>query len=714
MKAAEFAKLFSTLILLIAYSCTPATTEEKTESADGTNSSASDTSVAVEFFDLDNLEQDQTVEFTSGSVDVPANVAIPAITSLRIIISEISDPMFPDARSQISVRVEGVDPSGPLAPGSLLQPIAIALNKPDPFDDAQARGIFVSANGNQAVANGELTITTGTVGFEVPPSIAELADGVEVYLFDSAGSGGSGAPAPDGLSLDVTTGPITGGTAVTITGTNFVSGATVLFGTNPCASVTFNSETSLTCNATPAGASAATVDVVITNPDTQSDTMNGAFTYFAPAPDLTSLTVNNGSTLGGTLLGLVGTNFVSGATVTVDGAACTNVTFVDATELTCLTPAGSGGSLDVIVTNPDAQADTLAGSFTYDAENWEATTSVAAPAERRYHSLIRAGDEIIIWGGSDLGTPLNTGGKFDIAAETWSITTTTGAPSARTTHTAVWTGTEMIIWGGSNGGVRQNTGSRYTPGIDSWSATTTTDAPSAREFHSACWTGTQKFVFGGVDASDVTNTGGLYNPSTDTWTATSTVGAPAARWEQKMVCDDTHAYVWGGQNLSATVRYSDGFKYNFSTDTWTALSTTGDPTVYRQHSMAIDKVGGKIFVFGGAIDGGSPTTNEGWIYDIGGNSWTAMTTTSAPTNRRMNAAIWTGSRLMVWGGSFGENTGGIYNPTGDSWSATTTTGAPTGRQFEYATVPIWTGSRVFIWGGYGSGSEYDTGGMYTP
>ena len=61
---------------------------------------------------------------------------------------------------------------------------------------------------------------------------------------------------------------------------------------------------------------------------------------------------------------------------------------------------------------------------------------------------------------------------------------------------------------------------------DSWTATSTSRVPFGRGYHTAVWTGTEMIVWGGIDFSYV-NTGGRYNPSTDSWTATSTTGAPA-------------------------------------------------------------------------------------------------------------------------------------------------------------------------------------------
>ena len=54
--------------------------------------------------------------------------------------------------------------------------------------------------------------------------------------------------------------------------------------------------------------------------------------------------------------------------------------------------------------------------------------------------------------------------------------------------------------------------------------------------------------------------------------------------------------------------------------------------------------------------------------------------------------------MIVWGGMAmtAFNTGGRYNPGTDSWTATSTTNAPTGR---YNHTAVWTGSEMIVWGG---------------
>src|SRR5258706_1445548 len=86
--------------------------------------------------------------------------------------------------------------------------------------------------------------------------------------------------------------------------------------------------------------------------------------------------------------------------------------------------------------------------------------------------------------------------------------------------------------------------------------------------------------------------------------------------------------------------------------------------------------------------------------------------TGAPAARNSHTAVWTGTKMIVWGG--GEtafvNTGGLYDPGGDSWAATTTTGAPTARGFHTA---VWTGSQMIVWGGAEEGTGIiKTGAQY--
>ncbi len=74
-----------------------------------------------------------------------------------------------------------------------------------------------------------------------------------------------------------------------------------------------------------------------------------------------------------------------------------------------------------------------------------------------------------------------------------------------------------------------------------------------------------------------------------------------------------------------------------------------------------------MIVWGGADPGGY---GDGAIYDPSIDSWQPMTAQGAPSGRSGHTAVWTGSKMIVWGG--GSNTGGIYDPATDSWTLTAT------------------------------------------
>jgi hypothetical protein len=92
-------------------------------------------------------------------------------------------------------------------------------------------------------------------------------------------------------------------------------------------------------------------------------TLESGFTYVAK-PTIASISPTSGPTSGDTEITIMGTNFVVGATVKVNGVAATSVDVVSATSITALTPAGTAGAKSVAVTTAGGTA-TKASAFTY-------------------------------------------------------------------------------------------------------------------------------------------------------------------------------------------------------------------------------------------------------------------------------------------------------------------------------------------------------------
>lgn len=85
----------------------------------------------------------------------------------------------------------------------------------------------------------------------------------------------------------------------------------------------------------------------------------------SPAPTVISITPTSGPAVGGTTITATCTGLVATPAVTVGGGNATAEAFVSATSMTFITPSGTSGAKNVVVTNPDTQTGTLISGFTY-------------------------------------------------------------------------------------------------------------------------------------------------------------------------------------------------------------------------------------------------------------------------------------------------------------------------------------------------------------
>ncbi len=348
---------------------------------------------------------------------------------------------------------------------------------------------------------------------------------------------------------------------------------------------------------------------------------------------------------------------------------------------------------------------------------WTPTSTVDAPQGRGYFTTVWTGSKMIVWGGWNVfggGGNLNTGGLYDPETNTWTATSLVNAPTGRNIHCAVWTGTKMIVWGGfgydSLGNLNNlNTGGIYDPATDTWEPTSTVNAPPPSGWATAVWTGSKMIVWGGNVASGGVSTGGIYDPATDTWEPTSIVDAPSARTRQTAVWTGSKMIVWGGWGgfgLDPAVK--TGGIYDPTTDTWEQTDTLTAPSKRYMHTAVW--TGSKMIVWGG-----NPVTNAiqplhtGGIFDPETNTWQPTDTLTAPPGRYEHSAVWSGRTMIVWGGA--GQSGGIYNPETDNWQLTDTVTAPSARANNLA---VWTGSKMIIWGGWMFPFDFNTGGVYTP
>ena len=223
-----------------------------------------------------------------------------------------------------------------------------------------------------------------------------LALGTFVVLGDATASSATGTN-PTVTNVSPNTGPTTGGTAITITGTGFVAGATVVIGQGngpfkAAAATNVNVVSSTEITATSGGgAIAGAFSLYVTTSGGTSAGNSGAdFTYspVGAAPTVTNVSPNTGPTSGGTTITITGTGFVPGSRVvigqgegTIGAIAATTNGMVSSTEITVTTggPAKAGTFSLFVTSSGGTSAGNSDDDFTYSPVEFTASVRGITP-----------------------------------------------------------------------------------------------------------------------------------------------------------------------------------------------------------------------------------------------------------------------------------------------------------------------------------------------
>jgi hypothetical protein len=252
------------------------------------------------------------------------------------------------------------------------------------------------------------------------------------------------AAVPTVTGLATSTGDTSGGTSITISGSNLTAATQVLIGTVQAA-FTVNADNSLTATA-PVQAP-GTFDVTVVDPwGTSSTVLADQFTYTADTnlPTITGISPPSGPAGGGTAVTLTGTHF-TGATAVFFGAKLATSFVVNSdTSLTAISPDPQGTVVEVTVetaygisnaadfmfihTAPAVSAvgqavgpATGGTSVTFTGTNLEGATQVLFGATPATSFTVLSSTEIAVT------APAGTAGVVDIKATTPYGTSTTGS-----------------------------------------------------------------------------------------------------------------------------------------------------------------------------------------------------------------------------------------------------------------------------------------------
>ena len=371
----------------------------------------------------------------------------------------------------------------------------------------------------------------------------------------------------------------------------------------------------------------------------------------------------------------------------------------------------SGEIPGITVASPDPADIQLQGRgflpfYQLPAPDWIAGSTIGEPDPRFDFGGVWTGDSFLVWGGN-LGGVNNYSGQgasYSPVTDAWTPVGDTDSPNPRARPMVAWTGSDFIVWGGYNQTGYLGSGGIYRPSSGQWHATSSTNAPTERDRAVAGWTGSRFLIWGGRNSHGRQSTGALYDPATDVWSPLLSDNQPDARYSAASVFTPTRVFIWGGATVassgpgSGAILSLDGSGFPTS---WSAMSTAGAPGARVGHSAVW--TGTKLLIWGGQNSSSTPL-GDGGCYDPVANSWTALSLSNAPSARGYHSAVWTGTEMVVFGGQSGSTTlgnGAAYDPVLGRWRPLVNGGQPQSRT---GSLGVWTSKELLVFGGTSSGT----------
>ncbi|KAJ4457268.1 putative phospholipase D [Paratrimastix pyriformis] len=252
---------------------------------------------------------------------------------------------------------------GPLAGGQLVTVVGTGMRAGArvTLGGAACTGVALGSGTTSLTCTTPAGAAAGLVGVTLTNSDLTSATLAAAYAYQGA--------VPTLGQVWPVSGPTSGATGLTLSGTGFRAGATVLLGSLPCTGLVVHNQTTITCTSPP-GAEAK-VNVTVANADLTSATLPQAF-EFTPVgspvypPVFISISPATCRATSSLTVTLICSNVRAGVTVTIGGRSCTGATIIAGTRVRCVVPAGGTvGSADVTVRNTDGLTTTAVGAFTF-------------------------------------------------------------------------------------------------------------------------------------------------------------------------------------------------------------------------------------------------------------------------------------------------------------------------------------------------------------
>jgi N-acetylneuraminic acid mutarotase len=252
---------------------------------------------------------------------------------------------------------------------------------------------------------------------------------------------------------------------------------------------------------------------------------------------------------------------------------------------TVLVTGGFGGSIL-----------TSAEIYTPPTRTWTATAAMAV-ARIEHTSTTLADGRVLVAGGRSTvsSTPVNASAAiYDPATSSWIAVP--DMSTARYGHQAILLANgKVLVSGGRNGNTFINTAEIFDPATNTWSGAAPMNL--ARYAHTSTLLGNRVLVTGGqTDSNDLTATAEIYDPSADTWTGVASMSVPR-NFHTGTLLANQQVLVAGGRGGPFGPTLDTAELYDPVANTWTSVSSLAGGARYNHTAAAL--ADGTVVLIGG-------------------------------------------------------------------------------------------------------------------
>jgi hypothetical protein len=275
----------------------------------------------------------------------------------------------------------------------------------------------------------------------------------------------------------------------------------------------------------------------------------------------------------------------------------------------------------------------------------------------------------------------------------------------------------MMVWGGNNATTyfgngfrtpRTRTGGGRSPPANAPAGRRVTTPPCGRARSWSCGAGATVTP---LVCNTPLDSGGQFSLASNAWTPTSETNSPSCPLGHEAVWTGSLMIVWGGGTSGDPYSAADT---TLRSDTWSPTNAARTASAREFPLRRVDRR--RDDRVGAARTGSSGPRTPAPGTRPPPTTWQATASAGTPLERFFHTAVWTGTRMIVWGGQDGSTVFTERWPVRPRHRLMAVTSGTGGRRWPGRNhTAVWPGSQMVVWGGTGNNGLHETrGGRYDP